>query len=480
MEQPKKIFITNIIIFLLFAILTFFIGLHHEPWADEAQAWLIARDCTISNMILHVLKYEGHPILWFGILRALNILHFPYKLLFIIPWIASCLGIYLLIFKSKLPTIIKYLFPFTYFIFFQYTVIARNHSLIFPLLATIAVFYPKRLNNPYIYTIFLILLANTSAQGFILTFLLTLFFAFDIIKSKNFLKNNSNPKHNIVLLIPIIINLFTLLLTAVFMIKPADCTFNANLDIRNLRNIFDILTSGYFNIFQPIKYLQYSIVLALYFFAYKTFCKNIYQLMLFSALNLSTVTILSTLYCNNWHTGYIILTFIFSCWLLTNENNIEQLSYKENKIFYILALLLFSLQIFWSIKCSVFDVYNNYSASKEVAEFIKDNKLENKIIYGLGFKTVAIQPYFDKNLFRNYKNSAYWQWKQNAQLSDKEAVIGNPDVVIFDFLMNLDYPKMLARVNKDYEAHLFVAHMPLKGFITENNSFVVFVKTKAR
>ena len=47
MEQSKKIFITNIIIFLLFAILTFFIGLHHEPWADEAQAWLIARDCTI-------------------------------------------------------------------------------------------------------------------------------------------------------------------------------------------------------------------------------------------------------------------------------------------------------------------------------------------------------------------------------------------------------------------------------------------------
>ena len=33
----------------------------HEPWFDEAQAWLIARDCSWREMILERPHYEGHP-----------------------------------------------------------------------------------------------------------------------------------------------------------------------------------------------------------------------------------------------------------------------------------------------------------------------------------------------------------------------------------------------------------------------------------
>lgn len=36
----------------------------HEPWFDEAQAWLIARDCSWREMILERPHYEGHPPLW--------------------------------------------------------------------------------------------------------------------------------------------------------------------------------------------------------------------------------------------------------------------------------------------------------------------------------------------------------------------------------------------------------------------------------
>ena len=33
-------------LFLAYAAVTFVLTLRHEPWADELQAWLIARDCT--------------------------------------------------------------------------------------------------------------------------------------------------------------------------------------------------------------------------------------------------------------------------------------------------------------------------------------------------------------------------------------------------------------------------------------------------
>ena len=47
----------------------------HEPWFDEAQAWLIARDCSWREMILKRPHYEGHPPLWWMMLADLQSLH---------------------------------------------------------------------------------------------------------------------------------------------------------------------------------------------------------------------------------------------------------------------------------------------------------------------------------------------------------------------------------------------------------------------
>ena len=49
---------------------------YHEPWSDEAQAWLIARDLSIPQ-ILRIMTYEGSPPLWHLLLKALIWLHLP-------------------------------------------------------------------------------------------------------------------------------------------------------------------------------------------------------------------------------------------------------------------------------------------------------------------------------------------------------------------------------------------------------------------
>ena len=33
----------------------------HEPWADEAQAWLMSRDLGLFTLVFHVIRHEGHP-----------------------------------------------------------------------------------------------------------------------------------------------------------------------------------------------------------------------------------------------------------------------------------------------------------------------------------------------------------------------------------------------------------------------------------
>ncbi len=50
----------------------------HEPWADEAQAWLIAKDSSVLNLFLNQLRYESTPGLWHLLLMPFAKLGAPY------------------------------------------------------------------------------------------------------------------------------------------------------------------------------------------------------------------------------------------------------------------------------------------------------------------------------------------------------------------------------------------------------------------
>src|SRR5215469_7226872 len=50
----------------------------HEPWADEAQAWQLARSVPLTELFRHSLRYEGTPGLWHFLLAILAKLHVSY------------------------------------------------------------------------------------------------------------------------------------------------------------------------------------------------------------------------------------------------------------------------------------------------------------------------------------------------------------------------------------------------------------------
>ena len=171
--------------------MVFIVGYHHEPWADEAQCWLISRDLSYSDIFFNETKYEGHPFVWFFIEKTfikIGTLFISstklYNWVFILPLFFSSVGVYLFLFKSNFPMIFKISFPFTFYIFYQYGVIARNHCLAFPVLALIATIYPKRFKHQYIYLVSLVILANVSAYVFAITCILAIFFIIDILKDK--------------------------------------------------------------------------------------------------------------------------------------------------------------------------------------------------------------------------------------------------------------------------------------------------------
>src|ERR1700732_3576870 len=64
---------------LLYAAVVAYAISCHEPWADEAQAWPLARSLSIPSLLLDHIRYEGSPGLWYLLLWLLNRAHISYS-----------------------------------------------------------------------------------------------------------------------------------------------------------------------------------------------------------------------------------------------------------------------------------------------------------------------------------------------------------------------------------------------------------------
>ena len=105
-------------VYIVFLLLFFTVSCFHEPWLDEAQAWLIARDASYHDIIFTLPHYEGHPPLWWLILSIPAKLNMPYEMsLTIVSMVISAVSVYLIIFKSPFCAAFRLTLPFTFFIF---------------------------------------------------------------------------------------------------------------------------------------------------------------------------------------------------------------------------------------------------------------------------------------------------------------------------------------------------------------------------
>src|SRR4051812_16341459 len=147
------------------ALLAFNIA-HHEPWADEAQSWLLARDSNLFELWTKLLCYEGSPGLWHTLLYFCIRLGVPYAGINIVSGVAGFAAVYILLRYAPFPLSVRLLLPFTFFLSYQYAVIARNYVLAPALLFSCAVIYKDGVRRSGIMTVLLCCLAAVNAQAF--------------------------------------------------------------------------------------------------------------------------------------------------------------------------------------------------------------------------------------------------------------------------------------------------------------------------
>ena len=152
-------------------------GPRHEPWFDEAQAWLIARDSNPVAILTHWMHYEGTPGLWHLLLWGLQRLGLGYARLYLVSSAFALMGSWLVLFRSPFPLWMRLGLCFSYLFAYQYAVIARSYSLDLLFVPAIATMFAGRRERPLAYGAVLGLLANANAHSFVLSVPLGIEFA---------------------------------------------------------------------------------------------------------------------------------------------------------------------------------------------------------------------------------------------------------------------------------------------------------------
>lgn len=111
------------------ALIAYFKFFIHEMWKDEWQAWFVARDLSIPEL-LKFLYYEGHPSLWYLYLKPFTWLSsgsHEDKWIQVAHLLTVTTGLYLLFIRFRMSWWMKWMMAMTYFVFFEYGIVNRGY-----------------------------------------------------------------------------------------------------------------------------------------------------------------------------------------------------------------------------------------------------------------------------------------------------------------------------------------------------------------
>jgi hypothetical protein len=103
--------------------------LRHELWRDELQAWQIARASHGLHNLVHNTRYEGHPLLWFGLLYPIAHAHPGPGAMQLLQFFIASTTISVAVWFAPFRRLQKLLTVFGYFVLYEYGVLTRSYGL---------------------------------------------------------------------------------------------------------------------------------------------------------------------------------------------------------------------------------------------------------------------------------------------------------------------------------------------------------------
>ncbi len=402
------------------------IAVHHEPWFDEAQAWLLARDASVPDLFFLYLRYEGTPGLWHLLVMAPAKMGFPYWTMHLLAALFSTAATAMILWLSPFPPAIRIAIPFTYFLLYQYAVVARSYALLAPLLFAIAWFLPRARSRPWILIALLVALANVSIHGTFAAIGILVAYLIDIRTDPDFPK----PVFSRQLIVSCGVLLLAVVAIALEVWPVSSSPFIQHItdNITRISHLRTHLGRGKYQIREAF---SSALPIALVSLALSVFWMARNRTALYFALPAGLVVAFSSfIYASPWHAGVLFMLWLFAMWIASSRNPRTTPLY----VWFAWAMVL-GMHVYWAARAGLTDINEPYSGSKAVAENIAPDVAAGKRIAGRGFYLIAVQPYFGKNIFVNYyggRNLAFWFPTPSNDLADSPASLASqhPDVIV--------------------------------------------------
>jgi hypothetical protein len=168
-------------LFLAWLASVLFLAMRHVFWRDEVRALSIALNGDGFPEMLAELRGEGHPALWYLILRAAHEAVPVPQVLPIAAGLIAAGAMALLAFKSPFRVGIIALILFGAIGLFEYAVMSRNYGISMLILFALAHLYPRHRDSGVLLGGLLALLCNTNVQSAFLAAAFLLFWLVELL-----------------------------------------------------------------------------------------------------------------------------------------------------------------------------------------------------------------------------------------------------------------------------------------------------------
>lgn len=406
----------------LFGLWVFLIGSHHEPWFDEAQAWLLARDNDLWPLLTERVRYEGSPGLWHAVLWFAIRAGLPYDYLFLLPASFAVAGAAVVLWRAPFPPALRLAVIGSYFFGYQFSVVARSYCLDLLLVPLLATFFADRTEKPWRYALVIGLVANGNSHGFLVAAILGLELAWRIWSTDKWRTASG---------------IGALLLAGVFgiaalatVMQPADNDFLrpewrptvfASF-VKYISNAFIDRLVGWST--APVNAVNILVGCGLSLILQRP----VIGLVSASRNRLLALAIIGVLigfsvfiYSSPWHAGLLFLFWIFILW--TNWD--VAISSRLRREILISLTLICLLQATETIGAGVWDLRSKYAQGEAAAAIVADYRESHPgaRVAGLGYKAFDIQPWLPVNAFANYHGGsarpAYILWDKSEDWSTR-------------------------------------------------------------
>lgn len=463
------------LIWITFVALSLYIAPYHEIWADEVQAFLIARDASVSEIILNIPHQEGQPSLWHLLLKGLIFLFGDNLNITYISIFIMSLTVAIFLFCYNVPIVYKILIPFGHYFLYQYNIISRNYCLAYLALVLLGCLYPLRHKYTWRYIFVLILLAMSTSFFAPIAAVLGSFWIYEAYKSSNLFSSRY--------ILP-----FTLLaccgIALIWLIFPINM-LQYDLRIKFIDNYPYNVLAHIPETFFAGQSLLINLLFLLAFWYIAT--KNAVSLDFYSKIrrNLQNVLYLLIIIFSfflgylaarpvYYHQGLIWGLFLISIYILFPN-------YARSSKHYLFILILF-MHIYWSFVTIRYDINNPVSAQDGVTQVLKSHNKLNVPIKAIGYHTIPFQATVPtRNLLKRENEAVYARWTVEELTFREQEYLSLPntsyDVLVLDLL---EVDQANADLSSYDPQHYYFYKIPAalchKGYICYEQGMLVFIK----